>query len=180
MATIEMPVITAEATTITATPVVATVGLYTSLTEVESIFSYLGVHLRLDDNIDEIKNPNELGYLQDIFEEVTDRINIMLGPYYTAYELASSRWIRRRASWLACCILARRRGNAPQFSAECEQAMADLVYLKTHVSAWGPRMSNQRVDYRYRGSQLRTDPVTSTDGGVSQFKDWRYPWLQGW
>jgi hypothetical protein len=161
---------------------------YTSIAEMESLLSFLGVQLRLDDNDDDLIISPETVYLSDAMAEATDVVNQYIGLIYDEEELAYSRWVRRRASWIACHILSRRRGNPKQFADEYMRCIADFELVRRR-EIWVPRrkpkhdfapaMSNLRVDYRrrnyYQGSPIRVDPISSTgQGGPSPFKDWTY------
>lgn len=176
-------------------PLEAVPTLYTSQAEMESLFGFLGVQLRLDDDDDEIVATPETEYLTDVMVEATDIINQHIGWIYDDVELSESRWVRRRASWIACHLISKRRGNAKQFQEQFDQCMEDFREVELH-RRWIPRkkpkydfapaMSNLRIDYRYSGyrgyaygaSPQRVDPISSTrGGGDSAFKDWAF-W--GW
>lgn len=166
--------------------------LFTSQAEMESLFGSIGIQLRIDDDDDELVSETETGYLEDIMLEGTDICNKSLGWIYDVVDLEESLWVRRRCTWIACYLLAKRRGNPSQFLEQYERCLSDFKDVEEH-RRWIPRknpkynfapaMSNLRVDYRYNGyhyggSPLRVDPISSTNnGGSSIFKDWAY-W--GW
>ena len=164
--------------------------LYTSQTEMESIFGELGVQLRLDDDEDNIFSTPETDRINDIITEATDICNQWLEHYYDPTELETSRWVHRRASWIACHLLARRLGNPDQFSSEHAQAIEDfkMIFKGKHFiprltpyTNFQPSVSNQTVDYRYFRSKLRTDVDTSRgglNGAVQPLDFWPAPW--GW
>ena len=166
--------------------------LYSSRQEVASIFSSVGVDLRLDDNDDGLVSTgaggtqNEEQWLTDAIEEATDDINLLLCHFYSVEDLASSRWLRRRASYLAAHHLSERRGNAKQFCEKVEGIMKTLKRirngheivpgLKYSVDAQ-PAMSNLVVDRRFR-NQLRVD-TESQVGSPTQNQDDDYDNFRG-
>lgn len=131
---------------------------YTSQPEIDSIFSELGVNLRLEDKY---SNKGPALYLEDVIDEATDTINQYCEWRYYPEDMAKNRWVRRRASWLAAYMLAQRRGNPKQFSTRHKQIIAELENIndaKLQIPRlplrvyFVPEYANLVVDDRSRGS----------------------------
>jgi phage gp36-like protein len=150
--------------------------LYTDRAETEKVYSTLGINLRLDDDEDDTVDATEETYLDEMIENATDVINQYALHFYTATELAESRWVRSRATWIACYLLSRRRGNSAQFVDEYNAIIAELELvrrgqffiprLKTYDD-FLPCHSNLKIDRRYSREKIRVDSITSTGGSYS-------------
>lgn len=161
------------------------VAVLTSRAEVESIFSQVGVDLRLDDDQDGTLTPLEEDRLMDAMEDAEDTFMMYAQSRYTLDAMAVSRWARRRCSWLAANRLSRRRANPPQFVVEQEETLAELELVRNGVLAipgapthsnFLPAMSNMQVDYRYVHSKLRVVQEISTGGQDSCQHSLEYWW----
>lgn len=153
--------------------------LYSTRDEVVSIFSEIAIDTRIDDNHDETISATEETYLTDLIEESTDIINSYLLPFYTPENLANSRWIRRRCSYMVCHLISSRRGNPAQFQERYDSILEELVRIAKGPGINGnphvpripvrqdnrPSVSNIRIDDRYRRSKIRVDTITSTGSG---------------
>lgn len=102
---------------------------YTSEQEIAYVFSQLGVTLRVKDPLDEISDP--LDPLIYAIEDATDTINQYCLLRYTAEELAANRWVRKRATILACQSLSGRRGNPQQFAPQAERVLDELERVQS-------------------------------------------------
>lgn len=100
---------------------------YTTKAEIASVFSQLAVTLRIIDETD--STSSQTTYLTDIIEEATDVINEYLLGIYNASDLANSKWVRRRASWIAVYLLSQRRGNPAQFQARYDEIIESLEQI---------------------------------------------------
>lgn len=161
--------------------------LYTSRSEIESIFSIMGVNTRVDDDHTEAVDTawgikcagasiTEESYLDDIIEEATDYMNQYLLGFYKSTDLANSRWVRRRCSYIACYFLSQRRGNPAQFTTRFEEITAELGMLARGPGANGnpliprvplrsdnrPSHSNISIDDRFPYSKIRVQRPTSS------------------
>lgn len=127
--------------------------LYTTRLEVEKRLSVLGVDLRTDDWI-----PSGT-VIDAAIEDASVEIDGYLLYLFSAASLASSPWIKKKATDLALCYLCGRRGNPiPQSIKErCELAreqleqvangqmvIAELAFRDVAV----PTLTNQRVRLR--------------------------------
>ena len=168
--------------------VVAAEPLYTTREEIESIWSELGVDLRLDDSDDGMLSTVEESYLERAMEEATDEINGYLAGTYLPTVLVGSRRVRRMASYLAAHALAIRRGNPGAFCDRRDEIMATLEQIRAgrlilpNVPKSGefmPAVINYTVDRRYGRGKLRVDAVEGVDGNIADKReDWASPW--GW
>ena len=107
--------------------------LYSSREEVASILSTVGIDLRIDDSDDGTVDAAEEQLLTDAIEEATDIINEAALHFYTAEELETSRWIRRRASYLAAHIIGKRRGNPSIYCEYVEEIKGELERLMGRI-----------------------------------------------
>lgn len=150
--------------------------LYTSRSEIESIFTINGVDFRLDDDYNETISATEETYLDAIIIESTDIVNQYLLPLYSATDLAESRWIRRRASYIACYFLSMRRGNPRQFGDRYDEILSELEAIAMGPGIPGnpivprvplrktftPSYINPEIDDRFgpaTGFGLHADPL---------------------
>ena len=156
---------------------------YSTRTEVESIMSQVGVDVRLDDNEDDEVTeanpqqpdiPDEEGHLTDAIDEATDIVNEYALPLYSDTVLCASRWVRRRASYLAAWIVSQRRGNAALYEERACRIMEELERVRQGVLlipraerrvSTMPRMSNVRIDRRYIREKVRVVRETSVGKG---------------
>jgi len=153
--------------------------LYTSKSEMSSIWGSLGVTLHADDDDDGVNDSNEEALIDDVVLDATDEANNFLLHHYTDVVLAASKWVRRRTSWIGCHLLSRRRGNGPTFTDEFDRiideftaSMEERLWIPrlTPRDDFSPAMSNLDIDYRYRRRKIRVIRLTST-GGTDQFQD---------
>lgn len=146
---------------------------WTSRSEIESIWSALGVTLRLDDNDDAANTGNETNMLDDAIDEATETARALLMHRYADAEMDASPWVRRRVSYLAANILSIRRGNPAQFESKATAVIKELRAVRdgldfvpdaVPLKDFGPSGTNISVDWRFNRSQLRADPQTATGG----------------
>lgn len=129
--------------------------LYTCEDCMARIFSQEGLCLRVDDGLDSSVQDQ---MLEDVIMDATDTINQYCLPIYPETELAKSRWVARRAAYLACHFLSERRGNPSQYQARADKIETELErVLETNLliprlhtrNEITPAMSNLIVDDRY-------------------------------
>lgn len=151
--------------------------VYTSITEIEKIYSSAGADFASDDF-----TGADLTQLQlEIVEDATDYINQYVLGRYRATDLADSRWVRTRASWIGAYFLSQRRGNpAPEpFFSRKEEIEEELIKVRdqkimiprlSNKSDFTPALSNYKIDHRFRKAKIRVQQRTST-GGTSSRQD---------
>lgn len=157
---------------------------WTSRAELESIWSALGVTLRLDDDDTGANTGYETAVLEDVICEATETARALLMHRYADAEMEFNTWVRRRVSYLAAHLLSLRRGNPAQFEARAEQVLKELRAIREGrewvpdakpLGNMAPSLSNLTVDYRYNRSQVRIDPQTSTGGDAGDLDYDRVP-----
>jgi len=150
---------------------------FTSIPEIESVFSSAGITWRLDDDRTGTLSSAENSYGEDVIDEATDWILMYVQYYYTEADLVSNSWIRRQASIYACHLLSQRRGNPAQFEdaiAKLTKVLDEIRWGKLKVPAlpysenYGPTVSTQVVDRRFQVAKLKVLPTISAGDDVPQ------------
>lgn len=146
--------------------------------EMERLFSTLAIELRGDDDDDGVF---ETGVVNDSIEYASDTIYQYCLDWHTADKLATSLWVHRRATIIACWHYSQRRGNPGQFQSLYEITIAELEKIqggKIRIPrlAWRSNLtggvSNFRVDDRYVIKKTRVEQTISTGGrGTKQDAD---------
>ena len=102
--------------------------------------------------------------LNDSIMDATDTVNQYCLVIYPETELEKSRWVSRRACYLACHFLSQRRGNPSQYQERHDRIIVELqgvmdtrLYIPRIVprGELTPSMSNLIVDDRYCQNKLR-------------------------
>jgi len=156
---------------------------YTSRAEMERLYSPRGLEYRAGTGFDCQTTLN--WYIDD----ASATIDAYAGQIYAKADLATSTWIRVRATWIACYRLSQIEGNASQFIGRYDEAMDELRQVKdgllpvpdlsTSIDVV-PSMSNIDHDPRHRYATLRVQPETSTAvNGSRQFltANWLPEWM---
>lgn len=165
--------------------------LYTSRAEMASIFTTLALDTRVDDDRSETVSASEETLLEECIEEATDIFNAYLLPFYTDTNLALSRWVRRRCSYVACYLLSQRRGNPAQFADRYAAILEEIQRIAKGPGINGnphipripvrqdnrPSLSNLKIDNRYRRSKIRTDTNTAAGSGRPDQDFDHYPYI---
>jgi len=147
--------------------------LYTSQTEMESIFGAIAVELRTDDDEDSSLSVEEQAKLTDVIEEATDVANQYLAERYRVSDLNNSKWVRRRVSYIACYFLSIRQGNPEQYGTRYAQIIEEFEAVKDERMnipripvAYDntPALSNVVIDHNFVKAKIRTQTQTSTGG----------------
>lgn len=160
--------------------------VYTSQDEIERLFSVVGVSLRVTD----LGGQNRNTYWTEVCSEATDIINQYCNVFYDADDLANSRWVRSRATWIALVLLCRRKGNSPpagimnrynEIMEELNKVLLGIFQIPRvpTTSNMLPSMSNLRVDDRFYTRKLRVNPNIST-GGTDGSQDMDWWWSYDW
>ena len=143
--------------------------VYTSKAEMESLISFAGVDLRLDD----LGEADMTQVILEIVEEATDVVNEHCLGRYEATDLVDSRWVHSVATWIGCYLLSQRRGNPALFSERYEQVITrleDVQHRRKNIprvperANMIPAVSNVRVDDRYMKNKVRVERSISTGG----------------
>lgn len=159
-----------------------TVPPFTTIEEISRIFSSDGVDLRLDDitNIDD----NTLA-VEETIDDATNLIYQYTWLIYDVNDLAGSKWVRRRATYISCYLLSIRRGNPGQYIDRYNSILEELKLIMSRDlyipglninTTPTPTLSNQIVDNRGMGPVLRNTPGNSVgtyDG--QRTTDYPYP-----
>ena len=149
----------------------------TTRAEMASISSTIGIDLRIDDDddgvIDVLPVTGEEQSLLDAIEEASDEAYMRLEMYYTPEVLETSRWVRRRVSYIALHILSKRRGNPGNYCDEFERYMKQFQevadgYLQIprlpKSDNFQPSMSNTLINHRFPRRNVRVVQETSRGG----------------
>lgn len=144
-----------------------TVPPFTTIEEISRIFSSDGVDLRLDD----ITNPDDNTLaVEETIDDATNLIYQYTWLIYDVTDLSNSKWVRRRATYIACYLLSIRRGNPGQYIDRYNSILEELKLILTRDlyipglninTTPTPTLSNQVVDNRGVGPVLRNTPANS-------------------
>lgn len=139
---------------------------YTSRAEMAYLFRAQGIPNRLGED----------GFDQDdilnwYIDDASSSIGIYLEQRYLPADLATSPWVRIRATWWACFLLSQMGGDPSLFSRRVEEIKEEvklvangtlpLAGLATRAD-FVPSMSNIEHDPRYFDATRRVDQTTST------------------
>lgn len=154
--------------------------VYTSQDEIERQLSEIGAQLRLRD----LTGSDSADYVVEMTAEATDIVNQYVLGIYDEEDLANSRWVRSRATWIGCRLVCLRRAQpVPKALIErYQEVLEDLKMVRRgeiQIPRLGtssnmlPAMSNLRVDDRYYSRKIRVNPSISAGGsGGDQDVDW--------
>lgn len=155
--------------------------VYTSKAEIESLLSFSGVDVRLDD----LGEADMIQTILEIAEEATDVVNEHCLGRYKSTDMVDSRWVHSAATWIACYLLSQRRGNPALFSDRYQQIITrleDVQRRRKHIPRLGtredltPAVSNVRVDDRFIKAKVRVERSIST-GGTYSNQHWEHDFL---
>lgn len=169
-------------------------NLFTSIEEIQLLFSSFGEQLHtddlnpLDDNFDtnNAAGVTRNAFLAELIQRATSHIMSYLAPRFSAENLKTIPRIREIATYWACYKLSRRRGNQSVYEEEYMEAMEDLEDFRTgrlflDAPSNGPRayMQSYVVDNRYYTQPLRVIAHSSTSTIAGQKLAYRLPfyWL---
>ena len=151
------------------------VQTYCTRTDIDAIWSVIGVTMRVDDDESGVAEANELAYVTAAIESAASDMNLLLGKRYVLSDLVGNDWCRFCNADLAACEIAKRRGNGvpPEFDAKCQKRMEMLESIAAgNLPIPGvvdslnhsPALTNYQVELWRRDSQIRRDTQTSTGG----------------
>ena len=168
--------------------------LLSSREEVESILSADGINLRIDDDLDGVTDgtsgsANDTEKLIDALVEASDEGYENLWRY-TPENLCTSRWVRRRCSYIAAYILSIRKGNPSLYEDKYHQYLKEFRMVRKglkHIPrlspkrSYQPTMSNVIVDQWYGYAKLRTtQELNEGPDDPKQFPDTLAYGYRGW
>lgn len=159
--------------------------LYTTQAEIRRLYGQLG-----QQNIVQDLNSTDLQAMwTELCSDASDIVNQYCLVFYNASDLANSRWVRVRTTWIAAYLLSQRRGNPALFGVRYEQIIEELLMvLNGEIQIPGlptrndftPAMSNLNVDDRFHTMKLQVSPFISTGGSYPNqhaFSNWPWEWL---
>jgi len=158
--------------------------LYTTREEVTRLISSSGVTNWTDD----LESGDVDDYFDDIINDATGTINQYLEKLHNPVDMASSPWIRRRATYIASYHLTKRRGDPGLYGDDYDRIIAELADASDGMiqvpglpfsSGMLAVMQNVLVDQRYIRSRSRVVQSISTDTGGREPLTYRFPydWL---
>lgn len=148
---------------------------YTTEEEIVNVLSQAGIDFDLDD----LSAPLRTQAVKEFIEDATDIINQHAAIRYEETDLANSRWVHSRASWIAAWLFSQRRGNpAPDSLAnryeiildelrEVRNDNLDIPRLATK-SNFVPSISNFKIDDRFGVRKIRVQTQISSGGTYSE------------
>lgn len=144
---------------------------YTTKAEMSKLFSACGVDYRIEDESDPESS------LEFFIDDASVMIDMYAGQIYSSSDMVNSKWVRIRATWMACYFLSQKNGNASLFFNRYDQILQELQKvqqqqlpipgLATSVDMV-PTLSNIEHDPRYREATLRVEPQVSTGASSSK------------
>ena len=166
----------------------------TSLSEMQRLLGAKGIRLHIDDtdSSDENYDPSTDGFvtttntINEIVQRVSSRVLGYLYPRFDPVSCSQNPTVREIATYWACHMLSRRRGNEPLYEAEVvenedllERYRCGELYL--NVQSRGPRANIQSyvVDNRFYQTPIRVLPQSSTQLVTNQRQLYLVPffWL---
>lgn len=154
-----------------------TTYLLTSVTEIQRLFSSLGIKLHTDDldtgdpNYDDENNPEATSenYLVELCQRATSHVMTRLAPRYTIDKVYQNPRLREIATYWAAYKLSRRRGNEPVYEEEYIEAMDELdqfrkgeLYLDAPSNGQRAYIQSTIIDNRSIRNPVRVIQEAST------------------
>jgi len=150
----------------------------TTLAEMQRLLGAKGIRLHIDDTDETDINydPDTEEFvtttntIDEIIQRVSSRVLGYLYPRFDPVSCSNNPTIREIATYWACHMLSRRRGNEPLYEAEVvenedllERYRCGELYL--NVQSRGPRANIQSyvVDNRFYQTPIRVLPLSSTE-----------------
>lgn len=112
---------------------------FTSLSEIQRVFSIEGVDNHSEDVLGDSTVINELIY------RATETVLQFLRGRYDQSDMASSYWIRMKATYIACYYLSIRQGNPSLYGELYNEAMLDLAQARDGLINPGLRTTPRMV-----------------------------------
>lgn len=135
-------------------------GLLTSRREMEKIFSVEGV----DNHSEDWPDDDAVVY---VMEQATEEVLQFLRGKFDFEDMVNSRWVRIKATYIACHLLSIRQGNHSLYAAMNDKAMLDLIDARDGVINTGmPTFVNAIVQTPMQDARFfrqgRLNPLQST------------------
>ena len=137
--------------------------LFTSLAEIQRVFSIDGVNNHAEDYLD----TEFSSVITEIVIRATETVLQFLRGRYVVADMAGSYWVRMKATYIACYYLSIRQGNPSLYGDQYQDAMMDLALARDGVINPGlntpMRVISQTpmMDSRFFNTG-RVDPARST------------------
>jgi phage gp36-like protein len=155
---------------------------YTSEAEIRRLYGKTGLQNILRD----VSGTDLEAIWDEIIADATQTIDQYAAQIYNQEDLATSRWVRIRATWIASFRLSQRTANNDLFAQRYEEIIEELqkvlslqlmipnIPLSADMS---PMMSNPTIDPRSNSKKIRVQQEIST-GGTSDRQDVAWmPWM---
>lgn len=157
---------------------------FTSREEIERLLSLTGNQQWLDD----LGDIDVTDFYSEIVADATLTCLQYLGRVYDANDLASSYWVRRRATYIAAYHLTKRRGDPGLYGEDYQRSVEELQDVWEGLiqipeipfsSGMAAVMQNITVDQRYVSQKGRVVQHLSTDvsGRENLLYIYPYSWL---
>jgi len=155
---------------------------YTTRAEIERLAGRNGVRNIIED----LSGTDVADMWSEVIADATTTIDAYAAQIYDQSDLANSRWVRVRATWIAAYRLSMRKGNNDNFASRYQEIIEELEKVKSLIlmipniplsADMSPVMSNPTVSPRYDSKKIRVQPEISVGGDRSrQDVDWQ-PWI---
>lgn len=155
---------------------------YTSEAEIKRLYGKKGVELINSD----IAGTDVAALWDEVIADATQTIDQYAAQIYNQSDLAQSRWVRIRATWIAAFRLSQRKGNNDLFAQRYDEIMEELEKIMTLTimipntplsGDMSPMMSNPTIDPKSNSKKIRVQQEIST-GGTSDRQDLAWlPWM---
>lgn len=158
--------------------------VYTTREEMQRLFSERAVSLRIDD----MNTVSQDEYFVELAEDASDIINQYCENLYDQADLYNSRWVRIRATWIACYLLSQRRANPSLLVGRYQEILEELEKVRLQIidipglakrDNFFPAMSNLTIDMNYPVHSLRVQETLSTDSSHPR-QERAYMWPSDW
>jgi hypothetical protein len=158
--------------------------VYTSRAEMQRLFSARGTTLRIED----LNSTDQDEYFVEVCEDASDIINQYVENIYDQSDLVNSRWVRIRATWIACYLFSQRRANPALLVGRYQEILEELEKVRLQIldipglakrDNFFPAMSNMTVDPHYPIRSVRVVESISTDSTHTR-QERAYMWPSDW
>ena len=152
-------------------------------TDKEAIMRLYG-NSGVQSNIQDLNSFNLQEWWIEVVSDASDVINQYCWELYLPEDLATSRWVKTRATWIGAHILSQRRGNPALFGVRYQEILGELLMIKEGALKipelptrydMSPAMSNLVVDDFFQVAKIRVQQTISS-GGTSGRQDLAYLW----
>jgi phage gp36-like protein len=155
---------------------------YTTQAEIQRLAGRVGVNNIMQDLV----GTDVADMWEEVIADATTTIDSYAAQVYNQSDLATSRWVRSRATWIAAYRLSMRKGNNDNFAERYSEIIEELEKVKSLIlmipniplsADMSPVMSNVNVNPHYNTKKIRVQPEISTGGSRErQDVDWQ-PWI---